>query len=35
VNNVLDEYYWANVAAFNGNRAGVPLSYRASVRARF
>ena len=35
VNNVFDEYYWANVAAFNGNRAGTPLSYRASVRVRF
>jgi iron complex outermembrane receptor protein len=35
VNNLFDEYYWANVAAFNGNRAGVPLSYRASLRAKF
>jgi outer membrane receptor protein involved in Fe transport len=35
VNNLFDEYYWANVAAFNGNRAGVPLSYRASVRVRY
>jgi iron complex outermembrane receptor protein len=35
VNNVFDEFYWANVAAFNGNRAGLPLSYRASLRAKF
>ncbi|MBI5693967.1 MAG: TonB-dependent receptor [Verrucomicrobia bacterium] len=35
VNNLFDEYYWANVAALNGNRAGLPLSYRASVRAKF
>jgi iron complex outermembrane receptor protein len=35
VNNVFDEYYWANVAALNGNRAGPPLSYRASLRAKF
>ncbi|MSU49397.1 MAG: TonB-dependent siderophore receptor [Opitutus sp.] len=35
VNNVFDEYYWANVAAFNGNRAGPPLAYRASVRVKF
>lgn len=35
VNNLFDEYYWANVAAFNGNRAGPPLGYRASVRVRF
>jgi len=35
VNNLLDEYYWANVAAFNGNRAGPPLSFRASVRVKY
>ncbi len=35
VNNLFDEYYWANVAAFNGNRAGPPLAYRASVRVKF
>lgn len=35
VNNVFDELYWLRPSAFNGNRAGVPLSYRASVRARF
>lgn len=35
VANLCDEYYWANVAAFNGNRAGTPLSWRGSVRVRF
>ncbi len=35
VNNLFDEHYWANVASFNGNRAGAPLSFRASVRTRF
>ncbi len=35
VNNVLDEYYWLRPSGFNGNRAGPPLSFRASVRARF
>ncbi len=35
VANLFDEYYWANVAAFNGNRAGPPLSWRGSVRVRF
>ena len=35
VNNLFDEHYWANVASFNGNRAGTPLSYRASIRTRF
>ncbi|MES2693984.1 MAG: TonB-dependent siderophore receptor [Verrucomicrobiota bacterium] len=35
VNNVMDELYWVRPSAFNGNRAGQPLSYRASVRVRF
>jgi iron complex outermembrane receptor protein len=35
VNNVLDEAYWANVAAFNGNRAGTPRDVRGSLRIRF
>ena len=35
VNNLLDEYYWANVAAFSGNRSGPPLSFRASVRVKY
>ena len=35
VNNVMDEFYWANVAAFNGNRAGAPREVRASLRVRF
>jgi iron complex outermembrane receptor protein len=35
VKNLFDEYYWANAGAFNANRAGVPLSYRASVRMAF
>ena len=35
VTNLFDEYYWANVAAFNGNRAGEPRAWRASVRASF
>ena len=35
VNNALDEYYWMRPSAFNGNRAGPPRSFRASVRTRF
>ena len=35
VSNLFDEYYWANVAAFNGNRAGEPRAWRASMRATF
>jgi iron complex outermembrane recepter protein len=35
VNNVMDKFYWANVAAFNGNRAGSPREVRASLRIRF
>ena len=35
VNNVLDEFYWANVAAFNGNRAGTPREIRGSLKIRF
>ncbi len=35
VTNLFDEYYWANVAAFNGNRAGEPRAWRASLRVNF
>lgn len=35
VANLFDEYYWASVAAFNGNRAGTPFSWRGSLRRRF
>jgi iron complex outermembrane receptor protein len=35
VNNVFDTVYWPRPNAFGGNRAGDPLSFRSSVRARF
>jgi len=33
-NNLFDEYYW-RPGGTNGNRAGDPLSFRGSIRARF
>lgn len=36
IKNLFDDFYWANVGSFGGlNRAGVPLSYRASLSCTF
>lgn len=34
VTNLFDEYYWANVAGFNANRAGEPRAWRLSLRVK-